>query len=287
LSRILQGLGIILGTLGVIFVGFKLREYSSQIGFSELGFQGWLALAGLGSVCGLSGLLLALAWRDLLNYFGVSVSRRWAVWAYGVSQLARYIPGNIFHLASRQAIGAGAGIAQWPLAKSTVWELGLIAAIGGLFACLALLFPDLSLWHALMALTAVVLCATFLALRVGGPRLARVVLSYALFLSVSGTVFSCVLSLTAPAESVNAMSLWRFVGAYIVAWLVGLATPGAPAGVGVREVVLYSLLKPFVSDSDLLTAIVLGRMVTVAGDLAYYVVALGMSRRSKLPYLEI
>jgi uncharacterized membrane protein YbhN (UPF0104 family) len=83
------------------------------------------------------------------------------------------------------------------------------------------------------------------------------------------------------------MSLWRFVGAYIVAWLVGLATPGAPAGVGVREVVLYSLLKPFVSDSDLLTAIVLGRMVTVAGDLAYYVVALGMSRRSKLPYLEI
>ena len=160
----------------------------------------------------------------------------------------------------------------------------LIAAIGALFACIALLFPDLLLWHALMALVGVVSCATLLAFRMGGRCLARVVCWYALFLLISGGVFTSVLSLVAPSDTVNAMVTWRFVGAYIVAWLVGLITPGAPAGVGVREVILYALLNPLVRDSDLLTAIVLGRMVTVAGDLAYYAVALGMSRQSKRPY---
>ena len=246
--------------------------------------QGWLALAGLGSVYGLSGLLLALAWRDLLKYFGVSVSKRWAVWAYGISRLARYVPGNIFHLASRQAIGAGAGIPQWPLAKSAVWELGLIAAIGGLFGCIFLLLPDLSVGRALLILAALAVGTLSLAFRADGRCLVRAVSGYALFLFVSGLVFAFVLSLTAPLDVVNATVMWPIVGAYIVAWLVGLVTPGAPAGVGVREVVLYALLNPLVSNSDLLTAIVLGRMVTVAGDLTYYAVALGMTSRSKQPY---
>ena len=33
-----------------------------------------------------------------------------------------------------------------------------------------------------------------------------------------------------------------FTGAYVIAWLAGLVTPGAPAGVGVRELVMYALL---------------------------------------------
>jgi hypothetical protein len=284
LRKILHRLGTVLAGAGVIFVGFKLKEYSTQIGLAGLDSGIWLALAGFGLVYGLSDLLLALAWSDLLTYFGVSVSKRWAVWAYGVSQLARYIPGNIFQLASRQAIGAGAGIPPWPLAKSALWELGLIAAIGGLFACLALLSPDLSLGHAVMAIAAVVLSAALLAFKVGGGLLVRVVCSYVLFLFTSAMVFTSVLFLTTPTDPGNVMVIWRFVGPYIVAWIAGMVTPGAPAGIGVREAILYALLNPLVSDSYLLTAIVLGRMVSVAGDLAYYAVALGMSRRPKQTY---
>ena len=63
-------------------------------------------------------------------------------------------------------------------------------------------------------------------------------------------------------------------GAYVIAWLAGLVTPGAPAGIGVREIVMYALLHTLISQSDLLTAIVLARIVTVAGDLLFYLLAL-------------
>lgn len=60
-------------------------------------------------------------------------------------------------------------------------------------------------------------------------------------------------------------------GVYVLAWLAGLVTPGAPAGVGVRELVLLFLLKGIVAEADLLLAVVLGRVVTVVGDFGFFV----------------
>jgi uncharacterized membrane protein YbhN (UPF0104 family) len=59
-------------------------------------------------------------------------------------------------------------------------------------------------------------------------------------------------------------------GSYVIAWLAGLITPGAPAGVGVRELVLLFLLGEQIPAADLLLAVVLGRIVTVVGDLLFF-----------------
>ena len=69
-------------------------------------------------------------------------------------------------------------------------------------------------------------------------------------------------------------------GSYVVAWLACLVTPGAPAGVGIREVVLFTLLNPVVSEADLLAAIIFGRIVTVGGDVLFYLTALVMNVRT-------
>ncbi len=60
------------------------------------------------------------------------------------------------------------------------------------------------------------------------------------------------------------------VGAFVISWLVGLITPGAPAGVGVRELVLLFLLKGVVAEVDLLLAVALGRVITVIGDFLFF-----------------
>lgn len=49
-----------------------------------------------------------------------------------------------------------------------------------------------------------------------------------------------------------------------------MVTPGAPAGVGVRELVLLLLLKGLAADTDLIMAVLLGRLVTVIGDLLFF-----------------
>lgn len=287
-KRIIQWIGSSLGLIGVAFVLVKLTQYSNQIPLHQLGIASWILLLALAIIYGFSGLLLALAWRDLLQYFGVSVHRRWAIWAYGLSQLAKYMPGNIFHLAGRQAIGFGAGIANWPLAKSSFWELAAISMTGGLFGLLTLplITPSLHGYLAVLLFATVLSAVLLISSRTFGSLIAWTVSKYAVFLTVSGLAFTAVLALIASPDRLTGSNIPMICGAYVIAWLAGLVTPGAPAGVGVREIVMYALLHTLISQSDLLTAIVLARIVTVAGDLLFYLLALVFFKSSNFDKIK-
>ena len=47
-------------------------------------------------------------------------------------------------------------------------------------------------------------------------------------------------------------------------------TPGAPAGIGVREAVIVVLLSPLVGGSVAALSALLYRLVTVSGDVVFY-----------------
>ena len=64
------------------------------------------------------------------------------------------------------------------------------------------------------------------------------------------------------------------IGSFVAAWLVGLLTPGAPAGIGVREVFLLAALGHLVAESELLWLTSLARLVTMFGDLVFYLCVL-------------
>ncbi|WP_322081996.1 hypothetical protein [Burkholderia sp. BCC1972] len=268
--------GSALGALGTLFVGAKLLEYSRQLSLDAFSVATWSAVASLSAGYGACGLLLALAWRQLLAHHGVARSRTWAIRTYGVSQLAKYTPGNIFHLAGRQAISIAAGIPAWPVAKSIGWELAVIASTAVPFALLAAPLR----WPAIGVEPAVTAFAVVLAIAVWGigtrwsPRVAQAVSLHATFLLVAGLIFSLLLAITSQHAKIDTHggAFWLPVcGAYVIAWFAGLVTPGAPAGVGVREAVLYGLMHGVVGQADLITAIVFGRMVTVAGDLLFFI----------------
>jgi uncharacterized membrane protein YbhN (UPF0104 family) len=269
LKRALSWGGSALGILGVAFVAVKLFDYGNRLPMNRIGMGQWFGIAALSLVYGASGFLLAIAWRDILRHLGVTVRRDWAAWAYGVSQLAKYVPGNVFHLAGRQALGASAGLPQWPLGKSLVWELGTIAVMAGLFVLWTIpLFLPLPVWAALVVFA----CAaggSFVIIRRGfSPDLARAAGLQLVFLGLSGIIFATLFKLLGGE--------WNWVpvaGAYVVAWLIGLVTPGAPAGVGVREAVLFFLLRDVLGQADLLEIILIGRLVTAAGDLAFFLAA--------------
>lgn len=281
-KRSLHLAGIALGALGIVFVAIKLVQYGDQIQLSKFGVGTLLALFGLAVVYGAAGLLLALAWRDLLNHLGISADTRWAVRNYGLSQLAKYVPGNIFHLAGRQAIGVAAGLPAWPLAKSVLWELGTISIIGSLFVLLVLPFfmGEITGASALVIFLISVLVCACVAYRWFSLWVARAVSRYAVFLALSGVIFVAVLCLVVPSGPAITPFFTVTCGAYVVAWLAGLVTPGAPAGAGVRELVLFSILRPVVGEADLLAAILVGRIVTVVGDVVYYLLAVCIRQKA-------
>jgi glycosyltransferase 2 family protein len=271
LKKSLQVAGSLLGFSGVVFVFLRLSEYSPQINLAGFDLYRWGMIFLFAVIYGLANIFLARSWWYLMDFLGAKAEWPWALQAYGRSQLARYVPGNIFHFAGRQALGMAVGFSGWALAKSAVWELGLITGAGALFGLLAipLYWNEISIQFALVLFFCAFALSTFIIWR-WSPFIAFAFVYQTAFLIVSGIVFSGTLAMISPG---SIMLNWfpAVCGAYIVAWLAGLITPGAPAGVGVRELVLLLLLKGHVVESDLLLAVVIGRMVTVLGDLLFFV----------------
>lgn len=268
-----------LAIIGIGFVAHRLHAYWLEIEFSRLTASAWFFLALFAAIYGLSNLLLASAWHCLLGLLEVSVSRAWAMKAYAISQLAKYLPGNIFHFAGRQALGMAAGVPSAQLAKSALWEIGLIAVGGSVYGglVLPLLFPGISSGFGVLLFIASLAVVMLILGRTAGRQAVRAFIWQAAFLAISGGLFMGLLAIISSGSPI-APQLWPTIaGAYVVAWLAGLVAIGAPAGVGVREMVVLLLLKNVVADVDLLLAVVLGRFVTVTGDFLFFAASPFMS----------
>ncbi|MDD2466576.1 MAG: hypothetical protein PHI97_21470 [Desulfobulbus sp.] len=263
-----------LGFAGVVFVALRLSSYTGQIDLARFSLTAWAIIALLALTYGVANIMLARAWWHLLAFFDVQVGWRWTIKAYGRSQLAKYVPGNIFHLAGRQALGMAEGFPARLLAKSIAWELGLIAIAGLLFAVLAVPL----VWSAVSLLMASVLFVTFsvalfsLTCRSLRPQVAFALAWQIAFLGASSVIFVGSLAIIAPQTTIMP-TFPALCGAYVIAWLAGLVTPGAPAGVGVREMVLLFLLEKQIGQADLLLTVILGRGITVMGDFFYFTLA--------------
>lgn len=290
LKRTLHWGGSAVAIAGIVFVALRLYGYGAEIDFARFDLMAWSWVAALALIYGLSNLMLALAWWNLLGQFGARTSRRWAVRVYGISQIAKYVPGNIFHLAGRQAMGMTAGVAARALAQSALWELGLLALAGALFGFLAapLLWSTLPVLVSAGAFGAMTVGTVIVLRRLLSPAVSTALIWQIIFLIVSGALFIGILTIVAPAAI--AVSIFpALCGAYVIAWLVGLVTPGAPAGVGVRELVLLYLLTGIIGEADLLLTVILGRVVTVLGDAGFFALTLliGDKRSTLLAPLKI
>jgi glycosyltransferase 2 family protein len=279
-KNLLQILGSLLAFTGIFFVAIRFNEYAEKIRFAEIDLSvwGWMTLLSL--IYCFSNLFLARGWFHLMDFLGSEIDWAWGVQAFGRSQLARYIPGNIFHLAGRQALGMANGLPGWVLAQSAVWEIGLIivAAIPVCLFALPLYWPAFPVWLAVI-LTCLLEAGIIAFLWRWSPSLARAFIMQSAFLLVSALVFVGIIFLL---DRSNALLAWfpMLGGSYILAWLVGLVTPGAPAGMGVRELVLLFLLSDQLSETVLLLAVILGRMVTVTGDLFFFILIVFIRRKN-------
>lgn len=258
--------------LGIGFVAMRLKGYVGSNVISHISTTVWVYCGVLAAFYGMANMLLALAWRHLLLQSNIKVTRRWSVKIYGISQLGKYVPGNIFHIAGRQGMGMAAGIPAGILARTTIWELGMIALSGLLFGWMVLPL----IMHGIPILICAIL---FLLSLYGIVRLLNYLVGhhisisfcqYILFLSISGVIFAILSAMIGNSVGYSPQTWLLIISSYIIAWLAGLITPGAPAGVGVREWILLFLLRSFIAESDLIIAILLGRAVTVVGDLMFF-----------------
>lgn len=270
--------GFIVAVLSLSWVGIRLHTYWGDITIARISPLAWLAAAALAILYASSCLLLALAWRHLLLHFGEDVTRWWAVKIYGISQLAKYVPGNILQFAGRQALGMAANLRAKGLVKSIVYELALIAMAGATTSAWMLLphlLPSLPQNATILPMLASLFFIGY-RLRKISQQCSTAFVYHAFFLYISGAIFVALLNLVDKGSGLPTSYWMAGAGAYVAAWVAGLVTPGAPAGVGVREIVLLFLLHGLVADADLLVAIAASRLVSVGGDVLVFITATSM-----------
>ena len=64
---------------------------------------------------------------------------------------------------------------------------------------------------------------------------------------------------------------------YILAWLIGFAIPGAPGGLGVREVFIVVNLTPATGEPKALVFALMMRLASTIGDVLFFVVGICLS----------
>lgn len=238
--------------------------------------------------------LIALAWRGMLKGLGIQKSWRELTAILGITQFAKYVPGNIAQYLGRAGMSLTRGISARAFASTMMFELPLMA---GAALCVgvgvgAMSAAGLLLLHRkgeqLVLITAVFLL-TIVALIVLGKFMPRLILRlaprrayllagdllpsrasmavafalYCLMYVCAGAGLVVLAHLLLP-EAVHDNLL--LVASFSLAWVVGFVTPGAPGGLGVREGLLLLMLAPVYSPASASVLVIALRIATTVGD---------------------
>ncbi|MEB3264360.1 MAG: lysylphosphatidylglycerol synthase domain-containing protein [Synechococcus sp.] len=275
------------------FLLAALQSHGRGLLRQNLDPQGWWWLClGLGLSL-LSLVVNALGWGVILRWLGLRPEVEATALLYLGTNLRKYLPGGIWHLAARvRALQAP----EAPLAEPATTGQALLAVLLdpllAAIAALALVAPaDLqegSWGRALLWLLPLLLLLprwlTPLLLRLERQRArqlarpgeepalvmppARVpllpLLALLLFVLLRFSGFaSCVLAF----DLQGSLEWSRWLAGFALAWTVGLVVPGAPGGLGVFEAMLLLSLGGLVPEGPLLAVALSYRVVATAADL--------------------
>ncbi len=275
-----EWLGRLLSLAGVLIIARELTQLVDDNSWHSLQqrIQLWWLVLPVLYVAG--GMALGAAWCALLRQQGIRVATVWGLSVHGRSQLAKYVPGNIFHFAGRQAMAMAAGLPARPVLATTLWELAgqaMVAAWVGLLA-LSLLWPTAAPYLPLVMLP-LLLFFSLLLVRVGHTATLKAMYWQLAFLLVF-VLLMLALFFSFRAVSVSWLHIGQLAGVFAAAWLLGFVVPGAPGGIGVRELVLLWGLSGFMAEEQVLLLVVAGRLLTTIGDVLVYFFSIWLSQRS-------
>jgi glycosyltransferase 2 family protein len=239
----------------------------------------------------------AFAWGVLLTAFGARPSFMAAERQLLISQIGKYIPGNVAQYVGRAAMAIGAGMPAAIVGIALVTETAAIILGGIISVAISIaiapeqadraisLLPDVSTlgWIAagIAALLLLLLIFHLVSRRWRRfEKLPNIRWGHMLF---AIALYTCALlllggSLNLIAGALSPVPLSLTIVVFSAAWIAGLATPGAPGGLGVRETVIALGLAPFMGGAAALSTALLHRGASVLGDVISFGLGLAIPK---------
>ncbi len=268
----------------IFFVLSTLHQNWQAVITLEISKTGWLALFLAFGIILFALIWSGWVWSWIFLDFNQFVGGTWSVPVYVKTNLAKYIPGNVWHFYGRIAAAKAAGIPFSTSMLSVLFEPMLMAAAALLVAS-SIHASKIGLWN-------VVSIAILVGLH---PKIVNHVLFYLKrikarkspikgnfnesirlhrypwrpllgevgFIMLRGAGFYLIF---ASLYSVKATQVPVLIASFSLAWLIGFVVPGAPGGIGVFEAISIWLLKPIFPIGALLGAIALHRFLSILAE---------------------
>ena len=306
-QRVTLWLGYLVTAASVIYLLRALQLHASDLPehWTERYSSVWFAVSVLMFVASVAcGFLI---WRRLLSCEHLDIDVMPSASIYLVSQIGKYIPGNVAQHVGRVFLARRHGIAVATTTKFIIIEM-IVVVVAAVSVVAAICFfqprlgaqifaiienthsPTGILIFAILTLglvSAVVASLSKEAVRAsGGPTVASLNITQVLSLVglgllafiVLGASFQVLLAkcLMVADPGFGACLIW-----ITSSWLIGFFTPGAPAGLGVREFVLVTLVAAEYGQPVALESALAFRGVSVIGDLVVLGIGLMAGRMSR------
>lgn len=246
------------------------------------------------------------AWTLLLRACGETAPASKSVVIFTLSQLAKYIPGNVAHHVGRVALAGYQNYSKKIVIFTMLLEAACLVAASLVIATTWLFFQEKesiaifagSNIYIRIALSLVLAVAFIFFIGWIIPRLrtGRLFNKFNWLEVISpspGILLLCLLIfafsffLFGIASDILARNIFNIAesriglltGAFAIAWAAGFLTPGAPAGVGVREAILLKLLEPSYGVEIAVELAISLRGVTIIADGLTFLAALIAKRK--------
>ncbi len=289
MKKLFTWVGRILVILSLFFVLRSLYQLDFKWDFSEKPYVIVLRLLGLSSFVVLYNSMNAYIWKIYLDLLtGDKLPAGEIIFVYLKSNIAKYLPGNVIQYVSRNLLGDKLNIGHKNILMATVMELVSLLFGTVIFAAMISLentcnvfeklWTDYGLHRYTMAVIVFMfagcIAAAYLIKIKFGKKLKKymsirsitiiikAIVLYGVIFFVSAfilfIIFNVLLGVGLPYSDV--------ASANALSWLAGYLVPGAPGGIGIREVVLVWLLEQKCQKEKIILAAVLLRLCVVAGD---------------------
>jgi glycosyltransferase 2 family protein len=280
------------GTL--FFLAKAIKDNWQGIASIRIDAVGWSILALATGVTLLAHICAGWVWTWVLQDLNQPIRPSEFIQVYLKTNIAKYLPGNVWHYYGRIMAAKNANISTGVATLSVLLEPLLMASAAVIIALIGIQFlpENTSLVLRLVELLGLVgifciLHPKFLNLGIkilqrlklkkspstNAPNSVISLKQYPLrpllgelgFLGLRSTGFILTLFALSP---LSFSQIPLLLGAFCVAWLLGLLIPGAPGGLGVFEATAIALLQHYFPTAAVIAGIALYRLISILAETA-------------------
>jgi len=277
IKSILNNIGRILGLLGLVFVLYKIsKEYTlssfvNKIGDFKTIFIPLIALNLLSYLIGI------YAWRRMMKAYTLKGMKYiLAYYYFAKTEIAKYLPGNVFHFVGRQALASKIGLNQKQMAKISMFHMLTIAIGTVVSTAIFIMFTDTIANYIkyLMIAASIALLAFITLIYPTITKYNKLYITLLISISIAMQGFLLAIIVVWQLNNPTTSQFFMLAGVFMISWLVGFVTPGASGGLGVREgafIAIANFIHLDISSQIVLFSIFFVRFVNIVTDVVMYI----------------